>query len=237
MGQIPEEPKQSGSDAVYALVRAAASAVPLVGGPAVELFGAIVAPPMERRRQRWFQQIADAIAELQATVANLTPEKLSQNDIFVTSLLHSTQIASRTHEEEKLEALRNALVNCGIPEAIESALQQIFLNHIDQLTTWHIRILRFFDDPPGRSRDRMRDVIPVQMMSPAQALERGLPELAGRQDFYRQILEDLQQRSLLIRFEVTGMSTGDGALSPRTTTVGKQFLTFISRAAGPPLPK
>jgi hypothetical protein len=74
-------------------------------------------------------------------VSELTPERLSRNEAFVSTALRATEIAVRTHEHEKLEALRNAVMSSALPDAPDDTLQQIFLNHVDSLTPWHLRIL------------------------------------------------------------------------------------------------
>jgi hypothetical protein len=152
MSDIPEEPKKSAADVAYTVAKAAVSAVPVAGGPAAELLGIIFGPSLEKRREKWLEQLADAVKEVQGKVAELTPEKLSQNEAFISTALRATEIAVRTHQEEKLEALRNAVVSAALPDAPNETLQQIFLNHVDSLTPWHMRILAFFDDPKDWGR-------------------------------------------------------------------------------------
>jgi hypothetical protein len=56
-------------------------------------------------------------------------------------------VAIRNHHKEKLKALRNAVLNSISPNLPEEDLQLMFLNWVDELTTWHLRILQFFDSP------------------------------------------------------------------------------------------
>ncbi len=134
MSDIPEEPKKSARDVAYTVVKAAVSGVPIVGGPAAELLGLVFGPPLEKRREKWLEQLAGAVEEILDKMADLTPDTLSQNEVFVSTALRVTEIAIRTHQQEKLEALRNAVVNAALPEAPDETLQQIFLNHVDNLT-------------------------------------------------------------------------------------------------------
>jgi hypothetical protein len=227
--EIPDEPKKSAGDLVHSAVRAAASAIPVIGGPAAELFNAIVAPPLERRREAWLERVADGVRELQDRVEGLTPESLSANEVFVTSLLHATQIAGRTHEDEKLEALRNAVVSSALPGAPDEALQQMFLNYVDDFTPWHLHILNFFDDPGEWMRRKGVPLPGWQAGAPASVLEHCMPELAGRRGFYDTILASLEQRGLLGSGGIHTMTSGPGLFSSRTTTIGKEFLHFVSR--------
>jgi hypothetical protein len=229
MSDIPEEPKKSAADVAYTVAKAAVSAVPVAGGPAAEVLGLIFGPPLEKRREKWLEQLADAVKEVQEKVAELTPEKLSQNEAFITTALHATEIAVRTHQQEKLGALRNAVVSAALPGAPDETMQQIFLNHVDNLTPWHLRILAFFDNPQDWAR-RHKITYPTWTMgSPGLVLEQSMPELAGRRGLYDQIASDLEQRGLMPGGGLHTMMTAHGMFSPRTTPLGKQFLQFISR--------
>lgn len=52
-GEKLEAPERSNGDAAHAIVKASLSAVPMVGGPAVELFQYLVQPPLDKRREAW----------------------------------------------------------------------------------------------------------------------------------------------------------------------------------------
>ncbi|HTS57938.1 MAG TPA: hypothetical protein VMH03_10335, partial [Terriglobales bacterium] len=47
------------------------------------------------------------------------------------TVLQATQIALRTHQEEKLEALRNAVVNSTSGQVLEDDVRAVFLNLVD----------------------------------------------------------------------------------------------------------
>src|SRR5690348_4059204 len=94
--------------------KALASLIPFAGGPAAEVLGAIIAPRIEHRTTEWLEGIAKRLDELSKRVEKLTPEYLSQHEAFTTAFLHASQIAIRTHQEEKREALQNAVLNVAI---------------------------------------------------------------------------------------------------------------------------
>ncbi len=229
MSDIPEQPEKSAADVAYGVVKAAVSAVPVAGGPAAEVLGLIFGPPLEKRREKWLEQLAGAVKEVQEKVSELTPEKLSQNEAFVSTALRATEIAVRTHQQEKLQALRNAVVSAALPNAPDDTLQQIFLNHVDTLTPWHIRILAFFDDPKDWGRRHNITYPTWTMGSPSVVLEQSMRELAGRGGFYNQIVSDLEQRGLMAGGGLHTTMTAHGMFSSRTTPLGKQFLQFIGR--------
>lgn len=91
--------------------------------------------------------LAEAIEELKKRVGSVE-ENLSNNEVFVTAALHANQIAQRTHQEEKLLALRNAIQNSAFSN-IDENIQLMFLRFIDELSPLHLKILNYFEDPLG----------------------------------------------------------------------------------------
>lgn len=98
------KPKPKGSDAIYALVKGAVSAIPLAGGAVSELFGLYVASPLQKRQEKWLESLLEKIKELEKKSARFSIENLQKNEVFISSLLQATQIAIRNHQEEKLKA-------------------------------------------------------------------------------------------------------------------------------------
>ena len=231
MSDLPDQPKKSAGDVAHTIVKAAVSAAPVVGGPAAELLGLIFGPPLERRREAWLNLLAEAVKEDQSKAAELTPEKLSQDAGFISTGLRATEIAIRTHEQEKLEAPRNAVVNSVLPNSPEDTIEQIFLNYVDALTPWHLKLLAYFDDPTTWANSHGMTFPNPNWYSgsPAQALETAMPGLAGRRAFYDVIISGLEQRGLLGGGGIHGMVTAVGMLAQRTTPLGRQFLSFISK--------
>lgn len=221
MSDIPQEPKKSAADVAYTVVKAAVSAVPVAGGSAAELLGLIFGPPLERRREQWLEQLAHAIKEVNDKVADLTPEKLAEDEVFITTALHATEIAVRTHQQEKIEALQNAVVNAALQSAPDETMQHIFLNYVDSLTPSHIQMLA--------SINRRERVHPYEL-SDIVILPSEVKKQLGA--VFCQIMSDLEQRGLIIKGEALRaaphriVSIED---QPDTTALGKLFLEFISR--------
>ena|SRR3990167_8915607 len=120
-------PERTRGDTLHAVVKSIASAVPTAGGPLSVMLETLFAPPLEWRREKWFIQLGEVVSHLEQRVADLTPEKLSQSDIFVTVALQATQIALRNHHEEKLNALRGAVFHSALPNGPEEQIQLMFL--------------------------------------------------------------------------------------------------------------
>lgn len=213
-----DPPERSGRDVGHSVTKAGLSMIPVVGGAAAELFQNIVQPPLERRRTEWMAEIGERLQQLEEKGFNL--EDLKANDQFVSAAMYASQLAIRTHSEEKREALRNALTNIAVGQAPEEATQHVFLNLVDTLSELHVRILRLFQAP-----------IPPQNMSIgglSDVLEHNMPTLKGRRDLYDQLWRDLYLRGLVSTEGLHATMTGQGLGEKRTTGLGDSFLRFIT---------
>jgi len=219
--------QQTGGDTVHTVIRAGLSAIPVIGGPAAELFSAIITPPLSRRRDEWIQQIADGLRLLENQVEGFRIENLSENETFITIVMQASQAAIRNHQEEKLIALRNAVLNSALLNDLEVDLQQMFLIFVDSLTAWHLRILKFFEDPRGWGETHGITYPNWTMGGPSTVIEHSFPMLRGRRDFYDQIVKDLYSRGLLGIESLHVTMTGHGMFEPRVTPLGRQFLRYI----------
>src|SRR5206468_713468 len=110
------------------------------------------------------------------------PERLL-NPRFTSTFIHATLIAMRTHQEEKLEALRNAVINSALPKAPEDDLQLMFLNLIDQFGEWHIRLLKFYSNPAKTVEQKYgpdTSKHPQDSVNVMEVVEAVFPELVGQ---------------------------------------------------------
>ncbi len=213
--------KRTVGDAVHALAKAGFSAIPVVGGPAVELFQYVVQPPLEKRREAWMEDVGQRLKELESQGLKL--EDLQSNEEFITAVMQASQVALRTHQTEKLAALRNAVLNVAKGQAPEETIQHLFLDYVDSLTERHLQILKIFQapvPPPGSTMGGLGNV-----------LEHNLPELRGRRELYDQLWKDLYSRGLVNTDSLHGTMSGMGLVQKRTTGLGDEFLKFISALA------
>ena len=66
-----EPPKPTTGDVAHALTKAGLSMIPVVGGPAVELFQHLFQPPLERRGNEWMEQVGEKLLSLEQSGLNL----------------------------------------------------------------------------------------------------------------------------------------------------------------------
>ncbi len=221
-----EVPESGKGDVVHAIAKAGLSSIPIIGGAAAELFALVVTPPLEKRRTKWMQDVGETLKELQDKGVDL--EELSKNEAFVSTVLHASQAALRTHYKEKLDALKNAVINVAVGNAPNEDIQMMFINLVDTLTPWHIKILRFFQDPVGLGREKNVTPERMYMGAPSHILEQYYPDLRGQRDWYDLVVRDLHARGLLTIDSLHTMMTGNGVFTKRTSQLGDDFLRFIT---------
>ena len=137
----PYPPKSTTGDVLHAVVKGGLSGIPFAGGLAAEFFGLVLAPPLSKRRDEWMESVAKRLDDIEANV-----DSMRNDPAFVTTLTQATQIALRSHQEEKLEALRNAVISSAMGTAPQDDIRAIFLNLVDVFTPTHLHILRYFQN-------------------------------------------------------------------------------------------
>lgn len=215
-------------DAAHAMVKGVLSQVPLVGGPASEFFSLYIASPLSKRRDEWIESLDQRLTILEDQVEGFRKDEVGGNELFVTVFLQAVPMAVRSHQKDKREALRNAVLHAALRDPPDEDLQLIFLGHIDASTPWHLRVLEYLRDPLRWMEMQQISIDDLLAGSRATALERAFPELRGRQEFYDQLVRDLHTRGLIKTDTLHGMVTAQGMFQPLVSPTGEQFLKFIA---------
>ena len=210
---ITKRPKSNASDIAHNLARAGLSGIPVVGGPASELFSLVITPSLERRRDKWIESIAKALKALEEKVEGFNIENLRNNESFISTVMHASRVAMRNHQKEKLEALKNAVLNTTLPDAPDEDLRLMFLEFIGALTPLHLKTLTFLDH---------------QWMT-YHKFEENFSQLTKHQSLCDTIVRDLYSRGLT---DLRPTSDAAGVVIVQrkcnTTDLGKAFLKFIT---------
>lgn len=207
----------------------------------------LILSPATKRRDQWINEyLSKAVQTIAEQAAFSVVENLSNNESFLTVVLQATSIALRNHQKEKLEALRNAIINSVLPNAPDESLQLMFLNFIDSFTPCHLIMMDFIDNPTHwcrknniriselMNRFRYNDI--GQYMNNFDFLEEIFPGVKNNSYIYEQALEDITAKGLLISSDGGQKVSGVGihildlhksAVSLSNT--GKQFIDFIVR--------
>lgn len=219
--------KSTNSDYAHSMVNATISSLPVVGSFASEIFNMVISSPLEKRKEMWMLRIVEGLESLQEKVDGFKIESLSQNELFISIVNRTSQLAISNHQEEKVVALKNAVMNTALNIKIDENEQMMFLNLIDSITPWHIRLIDYFYDP--RERFKENNIKPTEYMmgSPITPLVEFYPELARRDDLINLLVKELYNDGILNIKDLNVSMTSNGMYEPRLTEYGKRFLSFI----------
>ena len=215
-------PDTSEEEVALALTRLGLTSLPVIGAPAAEILGLIVTPMINKRRNEWLEALGKALVALEWRVQAVNLERLSQDEVFVTIATHATMLAMRNHQREKLEALRNAVLNATLPSAPDDDLQLIFLNLVDMLTASHLRLLKVLNNPSEWMQRHGIANPDKSMKIGVDLIEWAFPEWRSHRDYYHLLANELYRREMLDN------SWNDTVKPSRTSEFGKQFLEFIT---------
>ena len=219
--------KTTAGDVANSLVKGGLGAIPVIGSLATEIFGLIVTPPLEKRRAEWMNEVAEKLKELEEN-KTINFEDLQKNDQFIDVVLQATTLALKTSEKEKIKAFQNAVLNTASGQSPDQTKSQIFLNQLDSFTTWHIRVLVFIDSPRLWFQKTNRDPPNFMAGSISSVINDAYPELKNQDDLLDLIWNDLSNAGFHRTSGIKTIMSGDGALSERTTPLGKQFIQYIT---------
>jgi hypothetical protein len=223
-----EKPKAGIADAGHLAVRIALSTVPVIGGAAKELFNTVIAPPLAKRQAEWMDSIAQRLTELEKQYDGFEIENLIDNENFISTVFFTTTLNIRTHQEEKIRALENAVLNSALSINIEEDLQHIFLNFIDELTPTHLIVLKYFASPKAWLESKNETIPNFSFGGQNAIFNIAFPELKKNQEFAKRIVDDLSERGLAQDWQAMHIGvTATTIFAPRITQLGNQFLSFI----------
>ena len=221
--------KSTGREIVERAAEAALGSVPLVGNALAVTFVTALSWRLEQRREKWFTELADAVEQLHGQVGGLSLESLAGNDLFTDAVVTATRTVEHTHQAEKIEALRNAVLNSVSPGAPDADT----LNLIGRFTPSHLRMVTLWDDPPAWFASHG---IPQPQAAFATSrtvtVEAALPEMHDARDFYLLVASELSAAGMLSA-GLVGMVQPPSLMSRLTTDFGRQFVRFISSAPVP----
>jgi len=223
-----EKPKKSSGDYAHAIIKGSLSEIPLIGGTASEIFNLILTPPLEKRREKWLEEIWNRLLKLEQNVGLINVESLSDNDRFISTFLSAIQVALRNHADEKLKALQNLVINSVINPPVEEAIDQLFLNLIDTYTIWHFRILEFLSNPQKWFDKNKKEPPAILATSLKNIILEAFPELKQNEDFLELIGDDLYSKGLITRSNLRDVYRKESLFIKHTSNLGEKFLKMIS---------
>jgi hypothetical protein len=197
--------------------------VPVAGSALAEVVSFAGQRVIERRVNAFYEAVIRDLDRLHVQV-----DKLEES--FWMTFLHALEAARRTHQQEKFEALKNAVVNAARPTAPDDDLQHIFVNMVDELTPTHLRRFGFLLHPEkfGMALRRFRELHGLNPYNPRAAWDAIEANVApgARRDVVQRCFSDLVNRGLLQYSSDPGPL--QGAVLPWPATIGWDFYNFIT---------
>ena len=191
---------ESSGDKAHRVARAIIGMSPVLSGTILEVFNALVEPPLEKRKREWMLEITEVVNDLQNKF-KFNIDDLVDNEQFISILLHTTQIAIKNHQKEKINSLKTALLNTARNEELSDDQQFIFLRVLDEFTVSHIKILEstamgFCWSPITKESSHST------WLEFSRVLLSEFDEFKDKADLIYQLVSDLESKKLLRTFRV-----------------------------------
>jgi hypothetical protein len=142
-----------------------------------------------------------------------------------------------TTKQEKLDALRNAVINSAIITNFNEINQHIFLIFLEQFSEYHIKFLKLLDNQIDKIQDlNFKNLDGSFLWNPNfyHLITKLNHELEQREDFCRMIMNDLFYKNLIntkdYDFPIILNSQNQYIVGKRTTILGLEFINFISES-------
>jgi len=221
--------KSTARELIEKAVEGSAGIVPIVGGPLAVALALAMGWAHSRRMDAWMSDVAEAITELQEATEDWPSfEELAEDAVFVDAVVNATRAAAATHQSDKLEALRNGILNSLGPEAPSADEQARFFSLVDQFTPSHLRLLAFLHDPAAAFVEAGIASPTVGPIGSRSLLLDQHPEFKDAPGHWLQLLrDDLAGAHLTAPWELQTMLSGDRRWESATTPLGSRFLAFI----------
>jgi len=192
----------------------------------------VVTPSLEKRRGEWMNEVAEALRKLEDN-NKCRIEELGSNEKFIDVLLQASYTAMRTSDKEKITALRNAVLNSALPNPPYDSRQQLFIQWVDSLTVWHLKILYLLADPLRWFKENNRKPPEYSISSSiSQLINDAYKELTNQNDLCTLIGKDLYNHGLIGTDSFNTMMSASGAFAHRATKLGQEFIGFITTPVG-----
>jgi hypothetical protein len=165
-------------------------------------------------------------------------EEVIRHRALLDSLFAARVAAMGTSEDEKLEALRNAVLNTALGPDDHNPARVVFVQYVVRFDAWHIRYLKFFEDPVGLLvAGRWRTEAIPEYVAIDSIMRQLYPESEMHRDTSVSIVNELMTAGLVQVKDSRHVRVDLGPEGPQSespivreglTPYGKRFLGFIS---------
>ncbi|MDR1313782.1 MAG: hypothetical protein LBQ12_08810 [Deltaproteobacteria bacterium] len=221
------------SDYAHSLLRGVIGAIPVGGTLVNELLGFLVQPALKKRQEHWFSFIGHSLEDVLNRIDIL--EEITSNDNFINVAIKATRIALETTKFEKINALKNVVINTAIKINLDETKQHVFMALLDSFNEYHIVFLKLLNGKNAPNKNiSFSNSDGSWLVNPNfyHLIMQLYPELNQSEEFCRLIMHDLYYKDLIntkdLNFPLMNLPSNPFAVGQRTTEIGNKFLNFIS---------
>ena len=138
---MKERHKDLVEDTSVAAIEAAASMIPIVGGPAAVIVNRSFGSAVQRRNERIFDELAADVELLMRRLDVVEPAAVSASEEFQAAVHRAFRAAQETPSDEKRKLLRNALLN-GYVSAEGIPQRDAFMSIMARYEPEHVLVLK-----------------------------------------------------------------------------------------------
>jgi hypothetical protein len=200
--------------------------VPGAGAIIQALAKATLSAPLETRRVVWLNEVGSALFELQQRFEGFDPKALHENESFVSVVAEATQIALKTHQREKLNALKNATLNTAAGIGLSDVLVGQFMAALSIFSPLHLEVLRL-SSTPATFRPFLKPNGELTLGSRSDVISSIVTPERANSDVMSVVFGDLGTYKMS-KDTHHNFTEEDGWASKMTTSIGDAFLRFIS---------
>lgn len=236
MSDLRKKREAEQSEAIHKTVEIISGLVP--GGTSVyKLFTALVKPLHEKRFDEWVKETTLRLHKLEQD-GKIDLKELSQNNEFNTIITKATLLAQQNHQEEKIDAFRNIVLNSSKWLSKDESIfdwSHKFLLIVDQISPLHILLLKTFRKPAKVAKMEGVDFDSTLSANNSDVFFKIYPNLKDRVALANQCWKELYSFGFVARDNF--LETEDakdmvyhhshGVLKPQTTDFGNKFLNMV----------
>lgn len=199
------------------------------GTAAYELITTLVAPLHEKKKCEFINDLAIRLKRLEEQEL-IDFEKLAQNEEFNTIITKAILLAQQNHQKEKLEALKNVVLNSALKitkESLKYDSIEYYVRLINTLSLSHLKILKALYD-----ENHFEDAIDkigssYSMINFGQLLKKLISGFDVQDEFLQLTVRELFNYGLTNKESTTQAIGKDNKLDEIRTEIGKSFMEYI----------
>lgn len=143
---LKEAFKSTNKDKNYNARKGLIELLPAGSGLSV-FYSKYVTNPAQERLRKFLEVLVNELKRVEDTVNIFSLESLESNPLFTTMLIRSLEIARRDHQKEKLNALKNLILNSAFQNTVKEDIELVFLDLISELKVSHLHLLHLLHEP------------------------------------------------------------------------------------------